>query len=57
LAPDDVLKKQPGQDGAKVRKRMESRAFHIHQDLSDVGLVELQKLFMNILLLKAQHPG
>jgi hypothetical protein len=57
LTPEEVLKKQPGQDGAKVRKRMESRAFHIHEDLAEDALAELKKMYMNILLLKANHPG
>jgi hypothetical protein len=51
--PDDIKNKQPGCDGSTCRRRSEKRKFSIE---AECDLVELRRILLNVLLLKARHP-
>jgi hypothetical protein len=54
--PEALLQRQPGQDGGQTRRRLEPRAYTLSEHAKQQYSHSLKKLFLNILLFKAQHP-
>jgi hypothetical protein len=52
--PEELLAKQPGADGSVARQRVAKRSYTMDDQ---VNKDDLCSFLLNVLLLKAQHPG